>query len=72
MRRLLDLFRDHGWSDSSNAALATVRRLTGTTSGVTPGGLASSMPESFYLKNSVTRKQVTEALGDLVNSPSHR
>ncbi|MEO6701016.1 MAG: hypothetical protein ABI140_14765 [Jatrophihabitantaceae bacterium] len=68
VRRMLDLFRDHGWSDVSNAALVAVQRLTRSSSGLSPTTLASSLPDTFYLRNSLTRKQVSTALSDLVGS----
>lgn len=66
VRRLLDLFRDHGWSDPSNAALVAVRYLSASQAGVSPKGLAASLPDTFYLRNAVTRTEVSDALGDLV------
>lgn len=66
MRRLLDLFRDHGWSDTSNAALDAVERLSRSSGGLSPRGLAAGLPEAFYLRNAVTRNQVCEALTHLV------
>lgn len=66
VRCLLDLFRDHGWSDASNAALIAVRRLSTSQGGVSPKGLAASLPDTFYLRNAVTRSEVSDALEDLV------
>lgn len=66
VRRLLDLFRDHGWSDTSNAALVAVERLSRSRAGISPQSLASSLPDTFYLRNATTRGQVAEAVGDLV------
>ena len=68
LRVLLDTFRDHGWKDTSNAALTAVRVLARSPSGVSPSGLAAAMPDRFYLQNDVTKKILAAVLADLAAS----
>jgi len=65
VRTLLDTFRDHGWRDTANAALAAVRLLERSPRGLSSSGLAAALPDKFYLQNRATRRDLAAALDTL-------
>lgn len=65
VRTLLDTFRDHGWRDTANAALAAVRLLECSPRGLSSSGLAAALPDRFYVQNSASRRELAAALDTL-------
>jgi hypothetical protein len=72
VRVLLDDFRDHGWRDQGGGAIAAVRALASAARGLTTTRVAQAIPEVFFVRNSVTRTEVREALDELAASTRGR
>jgi hypothetical protein len=74
IRSVLDTFRDHGWRDTSNAALAVVRALAGAPKGLTASGVAAVLPDRFYVQNDLTKKDLAAVLEEFaaLSSPTRR
>lgn len=65
IRLLLTEFRNRGWTDSSNAALAIVRAVEASSVGVAPSRAARAAPPQFLAENDLKPADLEHLLGDL-------
>ena len=63
LRRVADAWSRQGWVDRDGAMLVAADRLA---RGITPQALVKQLPSNFYSANRITRKQVADALVDIL------
>jgi hypothetical protein len=66
LRRLLTEFKARGWRDPGDAALLVIRTIEAQP-GITPERAAAAAPLDFFDRNSISRKDLAEALSDVAN-----
>ena len=70
IRVLLTEFRNKGWTDSSNAALAIVRAVEASSGGLTPSRAAQAVPSQFLAENHLKAADLEQLLQDLADRRS--
>jgi len=70
MRLLLTEFRNKGWTDSSNAALAIVRAVEASSVGLAPSKAARAAPSQFLAENDLKVADLEQLLQDLADRRS--
>ncbi|HUB75306.1 MAG TPA: hypothetical protein VL979_14885 [Solirubrobacteraceae bacterium] len=65
LRKLLSLFRAHGWSDVDGAAIAMVAKLERSGGRASPAAVAAAAPADFVTVNGTSRAALTRALESL-------
>lgn len=65
LRKMLSLFRAHGWRDVDGAAIAMVARLERSGGRATAATVASAAPADFLTINGMSRATLSKALESL-------